>query len=312
MKRFKNILYFADGALEKNHALVRAVQLARSNGAWLTVIDVLEKIRSSPDVERVFGTDINQILRDRRQQDLDKLVDACDRADMPIHTRVATGIAFVQVIRTVMVNDHDLLIKAAKPPQGLSERVLGSTDMHLLRKCPCPVWIDRPNAAFPYASVLAAVELEAEQGEGCDRMIMDLASSLAQRESARLDVVHAWEMEGESLLRDAGSRVSRTEFEHLGEITRNKHKRLFDALLSDYAMKSEDKTVHLIKGEAAPTIRSLSRDLESDLVVMGSIGRTGIPGLIIGNTAEEVMQNIDASILAIKPAGFVSPVALEE
>ena len=77
-------------------------------------------------------------------------------------------------------------------------------------------------------------------------------------------------------------------------------------------MKSEDKTVHLIKGEAAPTIRSLSRDLESDLVVMGSIGRTGIPGLIIGNTAEEVMQNIDASILAIKPAGFVSPVALEE
>ena len=312
MKRFKNILYFADGALEKNHALERSLQLARSNGARLTVIDVLEKIRSSSEVERVFGADLNQILRDRRQQDLDELVETCGHADMPIHTQVVTGIAFVQVIRTVLVNGHDLLIKAAKPPRGLSERVLGSTDMHLLRKCPCPVWIDRPNAAFPYASVLAAVELEAEQGESCDRMIMDLASSLAQRESARLDVVHAWEMEGESLLRDAGSRVSRTEFEHLREITRNKHKKVFGELLADYAMNADDEQVHLIKGEAASTIRSLSRELASDLVVMGSIGRTGIPGLIIGNTAEEVMQNIDASILAVKPADFISPVAVDD
>lgn len=311
MKRFKNILYFADGATDKNHALDRAVQLAHSNGARLTVIDVLEKIRSSSEIERVFGADLNQILRDRRQQDLDKLVDTCGRADLPIDTQVVNGIAFVQVVRTVLVNGHDLLIKAAKPPRDLSERVLGSTDMHLLRKCPCPVWIDRPNAAFPYTSVLAAVELEAGLGQSCDSMIMALASSLAQRESARLDVVHAWEMEGESLLRDAGSRVSRTEFEHLREITRNKHNKAFDKLLADYAMNTDDETVHLIKGEAASTIRSLSRELESDLVVMGSIGRTGIPGLIIGNTAEEVMQNIDASILAVKPAGFVSPVTVD-
>ena len=311
MKRFKNILYFADAALEKNHALERAVQLTRSNAARLTVIDVLQRIRSSSEIDRVFGTDLNQILRDRRQQDLDKLVDTCSHADILIDTRVVTGIAFVEVIRTVLVHGHDLLIKAAKPPRGLSERVLGSTDMHLLRKCPCPVWIDRPNAAFPYGSVLAAVELEAEQAESCDRMIMDLASSLARRESARLDVAHAWEMEGEALLRDAGSRVSRTEFDHLLEITRSKHKKAFDTLLADYAMSSDDQTVHLIKGEAASTIRTLSRELQSDLVVMGSIGRTGIPGLIIGNTAEEVMQNIDASILAVKPAGFVSPVAVD-
>ena len=164
MKRFKNILYFADGALEKNHALERAVQLARSNGARLTVIDVLEKIRSSSEVERVFGTDLNQILRDRRQQDLDKLVETCGHADMPIHTRVVTGIAFVQVIRTVLVNGHDLLIKAAKPPRGLSERVLGSTDMHLLRKCPCPVWIDRPNACLAAPTCTCCVNALARSG----------------------------------------------------------------------------------------------------------------------------------------------------
>jgi nucleotide-binding universal stress UspA family protein len=41
---------------------------------------------------------------------------------------------------------------------------------------------------------------------------------------------------------------------------------------------------------------------------MGTLGRSGIPGLFIGNTAEEVLQNTRSSILAVKPPGFVSPV----
>uniref|UniRef100_UPI0031E6540E universal stress protein n=1 Tax=Phaeobacter italicus TaxID=481446 RepID=UPI0031E6540E len=51
-----------------------------------------------------------------------------------------------------------LVIKAARPPIGLSERLLGSTDMHLLRKCPCPVLVERQDALPAYRRVLAAVD----------------------------------------------------------------------------------------------------------------------------------------------------------
>ncbi len=50
--------------------------------------------------------------------------------------------------------------------------------------------------------------------------------------------------------------------------------------------------------------------VSADLIVMGTKGRTGIPGLIIGNTAENVLQRTKASVLAVKPNGFVSPVTL--
>ncbi len=43
---------------------------------------------------------------------------------------------------------------------------------------------------------------------------------------------------------------------------------------------------------------------------MGTVGRTGIPGLIIGNTADEVLQTTKASIHAVKPEQFVSPVVM--
>lgn len=45
-----------------------------------------------------------------------------------------------------------------------------------------------------------------------------------------------------------------------------------------------------------------------DVLVMGTVARTGIPGFIIGNTAEIILQKIDCSLLALKPLGFVSPV----
>ena len=65
---------------------------------------------------------------------------------------------------------------------------------------------------------------------------------------------------------------------------------------------------HALKGLAHEVVTELTRTLSADLLVMGTVGRTGIPGFIIGNTAETIFGGIDCSVLAIKPAGFVSPV----
>jgi nucleotide-binding universal stress UspA family protein len=69
--------------------------------------------------------------------------------------------------------------------------------------------------------------------------------------------------------------------------------------------------IHLIKGLARKEVPALSRQLEADLIVMGTVARTGIPGFIMGNTAEAILNQIDCSVLAVKPPGFVTPVTLE-
>ena len=62
------------------------------------------------------------------------------------------------------------------------------------------------------------------------------------------------------------------------------------------------------QGAPGQAIPALVRELDADLVVMGTVARTGIPGLIIGNTAEAVLSQLRCSVLAIKPSAFVSPV----
>ncbi len=75
---------------------------------------------------------------------------------------------------------------------------------------------------------------------------------------------------------------------------------------SDY-LKPE---VHFLEGDADETIPRLAIEKKVDLVIMGTISRTGLPGFMMGNTAESILNQLACSVLAIKPEGFVSPVTL--
>lgn len=308
MKRFKNILYFAEGVTESCPALRRAMALAQSNQARLTVLDVLGEPPAIGDLAQRYDLDLGQLIRERRQDELAQLLAPLHDPATPVDTRVLHGTPFMKVIREVMRNGHDLLIKAARPPAGLSERLLGSTDLHLLRKCPCPVWIDRPGDTYPYRQILAAVDPLAEAGAGNDRLVVDLATSLAAREQAQLAVVHAWRLQQEPMLRGYRSPLPSSEVDQLVEEERHRHDQALRRLVADYALPPEQ--THLVKGTPAEVIRKQAQALQADLIVMGTLGRTGVPGFFIGNTAEEVLQVTPASILAVKPASFVSPVAL--
>lgn len=318
MQRFKNILFLVDSdqaAHDVAGTLQRAARLTQSNDARLTVVSVLEPVQTPRSVTERFGIDLRSVLHDRQQERLGLLVESCRRDGVSVATEVLFGTPFVEVIRAVRHSGFDLVIKAAQPPAGISERLFGSTDLHLLRKCPCPVWMDRPSAAMPYRNVLAAVDPEdaGRSGEtasnSCARLVMDLASSLAQRESAQLSVVHAWRLDGESTFRNGRFRLPEIELSLLLDGTEARHRERLSALLAGYGLAVDDGNVHLVKGQAAAAIRRVAAETTADLIVMGTVGRLGVPGFFIGNTAEDVLQTAQASVLAVKPDGFVSPVA---
>ena len=318
MKRFNNILFFADGSDEITPALRRAVQLAESNHARLTVVDVIEPVKTPDEISSRFDIDLGELLKEQRKQALEALSQSIDQDDNIqndtiqndnlVYTKVLSGIPFVEVIKYVQSGGFDLLIKMARAPAGISEKLFGSVDLHLLRKCPCPVLIDRPNSTTKYQRILAAVDTDSSDTQGCDDLIMQLATSLRDREQAELDIVHAWELPYESNLRHGRFKLEDIELQLLLKLQAQKHQVRLQALLEPYGMSTDDENVHLVKGEAAEVINQVAEANNSDIIVMGTLGRAGIPGLFIGNTAEEIIQNTQCSLLAVKPIGFTSPV----
>lgn len=309
MKRFKNILFFVDGRDNPTPSLLRALNLAKSNGARLTLIDVVEPVETPKDIESNYKIDLTEVLKKERWQILKDLIAGLDQKDSIIYSKVLVGIPFIEAIKYVQNGAYDLLIKVARPPSNFSERLFGGNDMHLLRKCPCPVLIDRPSTEEHYQQVLATVELEPTNDKSCDELVMQLATSLAQREEADVNIVHAWRLQGESTFRSGRYRIDDSELESMLVSEEALHRDRLEQLLKGFDIQINDDQVNIAKGDTVATINRVAKNIDADIIVMGTVGRVGIPGLFIGNTAEEVLQTTKCSVLAVKPEGFISPVA---
>jgi len=63
---------------------------------------------------------------------------------------------------------------------------------------------------------------------------------------------------------------------------------------------------------ASRSIVKLAKGEKSDLLVMGAVCHTGLAVFFIGNTAEKVLNEMNCSVLIVKPEGFATSVTLED
>jgi nucleotide-binding universal stress UspA family protein len=161
----------------------------------------------------------------------------------------------------------------------------------------------------PYSRILAAVgpESESEEAALLNRKILDWASSMAALEGSELHVVHALEPFREGISRGRAG-VSDAEFRDVASRIRKARKQWLMGLFAPYNPASHPGRIHLVTGSAAAAIPKLVRLKKMNLLVMGTVCRTGVPGFLIGNTAERILNHVDCSVLTVKPDGFVSPI----
>jgi universal stress protein E len=326
MKRFKNILCVLEFGENCKSVLSRAVVMAKNNQANLKVIGVIPNVTQDMRISkgRPFLENLQAELTDSRTQELELLIEPY-RKEENIECKVLVGTPFLCIIHEVLRNENDLLIKTPEH-QDLFARFFGSDDMHLLRKCPCPVWLIKSEAPKSYRRILAAVDVDKNSPsvdpisrQSMNRQILQMAGSLALSEFCELHVVNAWDVMGESAMRHgAFTRTPEEEINAYVEQTRSEHAENLNVLLDDVVNDKKNDMlgylkpqIHLVKGIARKEIPSLAKRIKADMVVMGTVGRIGIPGFIMGNTAETILNQIDCSVLAMKPPGFVTPVKLE-
>lgn len=324
MQRFKNILFVMTSDSESEAALERSVALAKNNQARLTVIAISDEIPSNIKLlegilsPNTLQANIVAMLQKRLQERIASL------NNIEIQTKVLIGIPFLQTIREVIGHGHDLVIKVTENSE-LLDRVFASDDMHLLRKCPCPVWLINSKSPRIYRRILAAVDVDdyysAEELNARHRLnlqILEMASSLALSEFAELHIVHVWEAIGEIAMKSAFVNVSEQKIFTYIEEVRQQHAQNLNKLVAEVTSTLGQRTLeylnlqtHLLKGSPSKEISSLAEIIQADLVVMGTVARTGIAGYFIGNTAETVLNRLDCSVLAIKTPGFITPIELE-
>ncbi len=311
MNRFKNILVVAtdDGGLAT--LLERAGALARMNDARLTLLGIVETPRVPRRLKLDDGEEIDfqRYLEQTRREELSAFADAVDGVEIGVD--VAHGIGFVEAIHRVVDRGHDLVIIAAEPAGPRIGLTGASMTMHLLRKCPVPVWVDSgdDNLSADVAVALGPFDDDPDR-DSLTVMLIELSASLAGRRGGTLHVIHAWRLVGESLLRRGRHRPPADEVDAMVEDAYRTAARQLDELLAFAPDTSAPIETHLVKGDAGTVVPEVLETLRPGVVVMGTLARAGLKGVFVGNTAERVLGSIDVPVLAVKPPGFETPVAV--
>jgi nucleotide-binding universal stress UspA family protein len=311
----KRILVVTDFSEPAAAALKQAVWLSRRTGASITLAHVLPTIHSTitsaddPKMDMQWdlwvneGESLEELAAAARKDTDAKMLRLIEQHADSLHvqTKILIGSSFAEIVYAVQRERYDLVLAGTRGLAQWEQFLVGSTAKRLIQKCPSAVWIVKAEHVGQPKVVMAATDFSdvsykaATQGLG-----------IAQQAGAEFHLLHV--VDSKDVPEDVISRIPKGSSLQQ-EINEEATKRM-NTFLESLEVDRSSIQVHLAWGTPWKEIRRVAKYQGVDLVVMGTVGRSGIQGLFLGNTAEKVLDSCDCSILTVKPDGFASPLTV--
>ncbi|WP_286261814.1 universal stress protein UspE [Thalassotalea atypica] len=306
MEKYQKILVVIDPTVEDQKALKRAIHMAKltnaSVTAFLSIFDFsyeMTTMLSSEERESMRQT----VIDDRAQWIKDILADI-ELGDININTQVVWhNRPFEAVIEKVIDDSYDMVIKGTHQHDKLKSVIFTPTDWHLLRKCPCPVLLVKDHSWPENGNIIAAINAGSDESEhqSLNDKITEEAIHIAGLIKSNVHLVNSFPGTPVNIAIEIpefdASQYNDTMMQH--------HKDSMKVHAEKFCIPVENTYVN--EGLPEDIIESLSTQLDAELVILGTIGRTGISAALIGNTAEHVIDRLNCDVLALKPQGYKSP-----
>lgn len=311
MHPIRKILVAVKNPHRRRHAVIdKAIRLAKTLGASVEFFHAI----AEPvflEVQPLTGHSLAEIKREAlaiRQKQLDRYIDrACERGvassatvewDFPPHEAI---------VRRAVRCRADLIV--AECHEGPRRRwLMRLTDWELLRASPVPVLLLKSPRPWRSNTVLAAVDPSHAHSKPSrlDSLIVEKAQQLTKALDGTLHLVHAVfpSVFGLTLGDPAIDAATLAATYEQQKATAKEH---FTEFADD--AKVPRKRRHVIDRDPATGIPAVARSVRADVVVMGAVSRSGIRRLLIGNTAEQVLNDMPCDVLVVKPAHFEKRVA---
>lgn len=291
----KSICVIADKAGSKYFALNRAIPLAKALGA---TIDYLAFVYE----KGIEGADF---LNERDKKKIKKDLIEKHRALLNTALKDATAekvpwklsVHWQKHVAPFVVDhckkhDYLLLMKTGNRSESLFHT---PTDHQLMRQSNVPVMIVAPRTWKKRPCVLAALDLRSNlrSKRQLNGEIMRVSTELAESLHMRVHCIHALEVPQALVDLDVldGAAHAKKLREELAPQK--------EAIMQTYGIPEE--RIHLVRGPAGKVIPRVANKIKADMVVIGSIGRRGVKGALLGNTAEQVLSNLRTDILTLRP-----------
>lgn len=294
-------------------ALERAVELAHRLSLALELVAVVPRPLWQAWAERKTQTELARVLRDSTLDRLREAVAGVAGAAGVVTPCALTGRTATELVRRVVAQGHDLLIKGAAG-RGDPDEV--TTELRLLRTSPCPILLADPTRPEPLDNILVAIDVATADAteDAQNERLVDLAAILAEAYRAHLTVVHVFTSYADLLPRflrdDLTFRAWRADQPPGGRTGRDLAERQMERLrLRPSGARISDTVV--TTGHPANVLIQMAQ-VRADLIVLGTVSQRLPDGIVLGRTAFRVARALPCSVLAVPPLDPPKPVATRE
>ncbi len=309
MTQYKSILVAVDPNHDAQPAIERAAYLAKQGqGKLVLTLSVFDfsyemtSMLSSEDREGLRASLVKQ-----RREWLEQLAQPVRDRGQAVEIQVSWhNRPYESIIEQALRIDADLIVKSTHHHDKLKSVIFTPTDWHLLRKSPVPVLLVKDHDWPESGKILVAVNVAAEDEDhqALNQKVVTQALKLAAAVKAEVHLVNGYPGTPVNI----ATELPDFDAHAYNESLKAHHEKRLGEMARQHGI--DESHCHVLEGLPEDVIPDLAQQLDAELVVIGTIGRTGFSAALIGNTAEHVIDQLQCDLLALKPDGFESPITL--
>ena len=294
----QDIIVGVDFSDASKAAIKEAGHIATLRKSWLNIVHIIEGEFFEREVDEKFIT--TEKLKKQAEAALSKFtLETLDSPHPSMRFFVFIGHPYEELMNQAVSLKCDLIVLGSYGNRGKAGRV-GTTATRFVRQAPLPVLLVREGQRSPYQDIVVCYDFS-----DTSQRALDYAAEVADVHGARLHLLHVHVIYPNPYAMAYGNIPMRTADYQDEEITEF-NKKLEDAMSTVQEKYPDlDTKVTTLKGGSADIgIYDYLKDVNADLAVLGTRGRTGLRKLLLGTTAEHVIHKCPCSVLALKPEGF--------
>lgn len=279
----KKILMATDLSARSDRALERAVRLARSHSADLTIVHVIDgHLPVSLADEQAIAA--KETIRAHLQS-------MSEHEGSGISIAVVFGRAHVEILALGEKVDADLIVVGAHREDSFMDLFRGTTVERVIRAANVPVLFVRERISKPYQRIMVGVDFSVYS-----KRAVEFARLLVPQGVFHL--VHAYDVPFRGFLygRDGQNEARKRDqigFEKTVE-------RKMTAFLADLEVRAPKFERVLQEGSPQEVLHYQIGRVKPDLLVIGTHGLTGVAHAFLGSVAEDMLRNPLCDVLAVK------------
>jgi len=281
MKLLEKILLATNFGKDTDQTVQAAVLVAKKFNSEIILLHVIPEVSGFPTAMGNLKKKVTERFQDI-QSDIEK-------ADVRVtETAMLSGVPFDQIVRHADLRDANVIIMGAGEKSDDDPFRLGITAEKVLRKASKPVWVVKPDAAEQIKNILCAVDCSEPSARSLTNAIR-----LARSFQAKLTVLHAIQPLTVIL------RLSQVGDMDEADYVRERHSQ-FDLFLKNFDFHNVDWNQEIRQGQPHQEILAMANETSADLLVMGSVGRSGLSRILMGSVASKVVRQMPCSVITVK------------